>query len=332
MAKTTVLTGNALTKKLWEERLFRDNIKDSYFARFMGKDGDDNTLINVKTDLEKSKGDKITFGIRMRLAGAGVTSGQTLEGNEESLVTHDYSISLERYRHAVRDNGELDRQRPIYDMDMQSRNALVDWGSEKIDQLCMDALVDSPTKINYGDGNSTGTITTAGLITPALIMNMKIGAKTGWNRTQTPLRPIRHDGKLWYILLVHPDVMGDLKKDSTYAQARREALERSKQNPIFSDAYAIWDNVVIHEHENVPIVTDWGSGSNVPGAKNMFMGAQALCWAWGKRPSVVGKNFDYDEEHGFAWRITAKCGKPKFNSLDYGVAALYTARTKVSDA
>lgn len=330
MAKSVVLTGDALTKKLWEERLFRDTVKESYFSRFMG---DGKSLVYVKNDLEKSKGDKITFGIRMRLAGAGVTSGQTLEGNEESLVTHDYSLSLERYRHAVRDNGELDRQRPIYDMDSESRNALLDWGSEKIDQLCMDALVASPTKIIYGDGSSTATVTTSGKITPTLISQMKTGAKTGWNRGQTPLRPIRVDGKLWFILLVHPDVMYDLKLDSTYAQARREALDRGKaKNSIFTDAFAIWDNVVIHEHENVPIVTNWGSGSNVPGAKNMFMGAQALCWAWGKRPTIIGKNFDYDEEHGFAWRMTAKCGKPKFNSKDYGVAALYTARTQVSDA
>ena len=46
----------------------------------------------------------------------------------------------------------------------------------------------------------------------------------------------------------------------------------------------------------------------------------------------MGKNFEYDEEHGFAWRMTARCKKPKFDSKDYGVAALYTARTKVSDA
>jgi hypothetical protein len=46
-----------------------------------------NSIVHVKNDLTKSKGDRITYGIRMRLSGAGVTSGQTLEGNEESLVT-----------------------------------------------------------------------------------------------------------------------------------------------------------------------------------------------------------------------------------------------------
>jgi N4-gp56 family major capsid protein len=331
MAKTSVATDNALTQKLWDEQLFRDTKKESYFDRFMAKGP--NSIVQVKTALEKKKGDKITFGIRMRLSGAGQTEGGVLEGNEEKLTTYDHSITLGRYRHAVRDAGELDRQRPIYDMDDEARQALSDWGSEKIDQLAMDALVASPSKIFYGGtATSTATVTAAGLITPAIISKIRVWALTGGARSQTPLRPIKINGKKYFVLLVHPDVMYDLKQDSTFAQARREALERGKDNPIFSGSEAMWDNVVVHEHENVPIVTNWGSGSNVAGAKCSLMGAQSLVWAWGKRPKVVAKTFDYDEEHGFGWGMTSKVNKPVFNSLDYGSIAVYVARTQISDA
>lgn len=78
MSKTSFATSDALTKKVWQEKLFRDVEKASYFSRFMGSTAD--SLVQTETSLEKSKGDRVTFGIRMRLSSPGVTSGQVLEG------------------------------------------------------------------------------------------------------------------------------------------------------------------------------------------------------------------------------------------------------------
>jgi len=331
MATTAFSTNNALTKKVWEEKLFRDTVKMSYFSKFMGEGK--GKLVQVQNKLTKSKGDQVTFGIRMRLSGAGVEDNATLEGNEEALSTYDYSISLKRYRHAVRDDGELTRQRGVFSIDEESKDGLQEWGVEKIDALCFDAIQASPTKIFYGGtATSTATLTATDKLTPALISKSKTWANTGGNRAQTPLRPIMINGKKYFVLLVHPDVMYDLKQDSTFAQARREALERGKENPIFTGSEAIWDGVVIHEHENMDLATTWGSGSNVPGAKCSLMGSQSLVWAWGKRPEVKYKEFDYGEQHGYAWGMTARTGKPVFNSVDYGSLAVYVARTQISDA
>ncbi len=329
MAKTTVSTSDGLTQKIWEEELFRDFIKEAYFSKFMGKSS--NSMVHVKEDLVKRKGDDITFGIRMRLTGTGVISGQTLEGNEEKLTTYHTHVTLERYRNAVRDAGALDRQRPVYDMDQESRDAIKDWGSEKIDQLCFDAILSSPTKIFYGgDATSTSDIATDDLITPALISKVKTWALTGGARTYVPLRGIPFGGKKHLILLVHPDVIYDLSQDAQWSQAAREALPRGTDNPIFSGASYLWDDVIIHSHENISIVTTWGAGANVPGAKCVLMGAQALAWAWGERPSLVSEEFDYQEEHGFAWRVTCGVAKPVFNSKDYGSIGVYVARTNVA--
>jgi N4-gp56 family major capsid protein len=329
MAKTTFSTSNALTKKAWEEKLFRDTKKEAYFSRFMGMGSD--SVVQVKNEFLKNKGDLITFGIRMRLAGSGVTSGQTLEGNEESLVTYSHTVSLEQYRHAVRDNGALDRQRAMFSIDAESKDALKGWGGEKIDQLAFDAITASPTKIFYGgDATSTSDLDSADKITPGLISKVRVWCVGGGGRTQTPIRPVRIGGKSYFVMLVHPDVAYDLKLDSTYAQANREARERGSSNPLFTGALGIWDGVVIHEHENIPIVTNWGAGSDQPGAQNVFMGAQALVWAWGKKPSVVAKNFDYENEHGYAWGMICGTNKPKFNSKDYGSVAVYTYRTAIN--
>jgi len=99
--KTIFSTSNALTKKLWEERLFRDVEIESYFvSRFMSED--DNNVVQVQTDLTKEQGDQVTFGIVPNLTGDGVTSGQTVEGNEEGLLSYDYSVLLEQYFHRLR--------------------------------------------------------------------------------------------------------------------------------------------------------------------------------------------------------------------------------------
>ena len=140
------------------------------------------------------------------------------------------------------------------------------------------------------------------------------------------------DGKNYLVCVVHNDVSYDLEFDSTFLQARREAEVRGKENPIFSGAYMIWNGIVVHKHENCSISTTYGASSNVAGALCTMFGAQALCWAWGQRPDLVEEWFDFQEKQAFAWRMTAKVGKPVFNSLDYGSVAIYVARTQISDA
>jgi N4-gp56 family major capsid protein len=346
MAKTAFATNNALTKKAWEEQLFRDTKKESYFAKFMGSGSD--ALCQEKSHFTKDKGDAMTFGIRMRLAGAGVTSGQALEGNEEALTTYDYSVSLEEYAHAVRDRGPLDRQRAMFSIDEESQSALKDWGAEKIDDLAFKALIGTAaasysTRVFYATAagltsNATAATASAALtaadskLSPALIEYTRTWCLTGGNRGQTPLRPVRVDGKKYFVLLVHPDALFDLRMDPMWLQANREAQERGSGNPIFSGADSVWNGVIVHSHENVPIALTGGAGSNVPFARCALIGAQSLVWAWGKRPSVVAKTFDYDREHGYAWSMIAGTGKPRFNSRDYGSVGVYVSRTRISDA
>ena len=341
MAKTSIETSDALRKQAWEERLFRDTVKETYFDRFMGESAE--SLVQVKSQLEKDQGDKITFGLRMRLSGDGVTGTDILEGNEERLTWYDDSVTLELYRHAVRDRGALDRKRAMFSIDEESRMALKDWGVEKIDKLCFEALEASPTRVMYLDssGNPQTTTTAAtaksGLhatnskLTLDFLTFIKTWAKTGGNRTQTPLRPVKVDGKDYFVLLVHPDNLYDLKVLSEWKQAQREARERSETNPLFRNAEAVWNGVIVHEHENVTIATD-GGGASVAWSSCTFMGQQSLCWAWGQRQKVVQKKFDYDNENGHAWGIIAKTKKPTFNSKDYGCLGVYLSRTQVSDA
>ena len=341
MSKTIFSTSNALTKKLWDEDLFRDVQIESYFvSRFMSES--ENNLVQVQTDLTKNQGDQVTFGIVPNLSGDGVTSGQTLEGNEEGLNSYDYSILLEQYRHGTRTRGKLDVQRAMFSIPNVSREKLKIWGAEKIDKLLVAALLASPTKILYRDGvagvpsgtSSSATAKTAlraanSKITPNFISAIRVWAKTGGAAATWRIRPVKMDGQEYYVLLVNPAVMYDLRIDATFQQAMKDAMDRGKNNPLFKGATAVWDNVVIHETERIPLFSDGGAGAET-GAFGALMGAQALCWAWGERPETVQEEFDYKNEMGWAWEMIAKAGKPKFNSKDYGTVGVVFAATNIT--
>jgi N4-gp56 family major capsid protein len=362
MARSTMSTSDALRKQQWEEKLYRDTVKKSFFmgGRFTGGGRDSSStseIVNIKTNLEaKGKtrtrpGDKLTFGIRMRIdprTNPGVISGQKLKGKEVALTHYSFSVELERYRQAVSQGSPIDWQRSAYSIPEEARSALEDWGSEKLDLLAFDALGLSagssvnPSRIVYktsaGVTTATATAATAksaldateSKLTPEMVSWMYTHASTGGDRDFVPLRPVKVDGEDYLVLLTHPDALYDWANDPTVAQAHRDAMERGKSNPLFRGAKYIWNNVIIFGHENVEIRTDGGAGA-VAWCRGILMGAQALVWAWGERPSIVEDTEDYEEDHFVAWRITAKAKKPVFNSIDYGSLGFYVARTQVSD-
>lgn len=343
MSKTTFATDNALTKKIWDEQVFREAEKDSFFPKFHGKSAD--SLVHEKTQLEKSQGDKITFGLVKKLTGAGVSGTQVLENNEERLNTYDDSVTLEIYRHAIRDDGAMTRKRAMFSIDEEAKRAIKVWMSEKIDQLHFDALFASNTLTAYplSSGAVMTLDTTAAdaklaltasdsKLTPAFISQLKTGAKTGFGRRIEPLRPVKVKGKEYLLLLVHPDVAYDLKRNSEVMNAWQYAVERGYDNPLFKDADVMWDGVCVHTHENCTIAADAGAGGNVAWAKGALMGAQALIWAYGKRAWTVMEEFDYGNEHGYAVNLIAGCTKPTFNSQDYGSIGVYNARSNISGA
>lgn len=343
MGKTAFSTSNALTKKAYDEKLFRDAKKEQFFATMIGTSSD--SLIQEKTNLKKEKGDAITFGLRMRLTGTGVTSGTQLEGNEEALTLYNDQVTLEQYRHAVRDDGEMSRQRAMFDISEESENALKDWGSEKFEELCFAAAFASPSKFAYktSAGLVKGTVdaTVKAALTAAdskltgqFLIDLYTLASTGNAREFVPLRQVKVMGKKYYVLLTHPDGVRDLKADTQVYNAWKDARERGMGNPLFDAADVIYGGIIVMAHENCEIGSNAGAGNNVDYGRSVLLGAQSLMVAFGgkkgQRAPIVHKTFDYDNEEGYAWELIMGVKKPKFNGVDYGSIGVYNARTKIS--
>ena len=131
MATTDYGVNHPLAVKLWAKRLFREALKETFVSRFMGTSK--NSLVYVKDDLQKSAGDRIRYGLRMQLSGAGIQGDTTLEGNEEALTTYTDNIFIDQLRHAVRSGGEMSEQRVAFSVREEGMDGLRDWWADRID-------------------------------------------------------------------------------------------------------------------------------------------------------------------------------------------------------
>lgn len=320
--ETRFASGDALAAKLWSAKLYRETIKDIFFAKYTGVGAD--SIIEVKNDLVKKKGETITFGLRMRLTGDGVnTDNDDLEGNEEEMTFHDFDVTLEERGNAVKAKSKLDLQRPAFDLRTEFKAGLKDWLSEYIDRRTCTVLATSPTanrNIFGGDATSTADIEAADTLTTTLISKAKRAA-----RLATPkIRPIKVDGENHYLMLCHDYQTKALKAETAWQNAQREGNVRGNKNPLFSGALGMWDGVVIKEYERIPTYNTWGATANLTGARALLLGAQAGVHAYGQMPQWYEKLFQYNRIPGVAVDVVWKAAKTVFNSEDFGVIAVDT--------
>lgn len=126
-----------------------------------------------------------------------------------------------------------------------------------------------------------------------------------------------------YHMFVHPRQMADLKLDTDFLTAVRNAGTRGPSNPFFTGHNGLMvDGVMVHEFRHVP--TNLGSVSNVHGGSSisaaaaLFCGAQALAMADIGLPEVVEETFDYGNQHGISIGKIFGLRKPKYQSDHHG--------------
>lgn len=326
MASTKFESTDALTRQAWNAELVRELREDLYFDRFMGE-GSMN-IIQVFRELMRNKGDKITYGLVRKLTGPGVRGDSTLKGNEESVTYQDDSVTLDQLRNAALTDGRLTEQRVNFNIRADIRRNLANWLGEEIDQDIFTAFEASPTKTFFGgDATSTATIGSDDKIDPELISKVKAFAKS----TASPhVPPVRIGGVDYFVLVMHPHVAFDMKRDTEFRQTLRESMPRSADHPIFTGALGIWDGVVLHEHPKVGIATNFGAAADQPGATNSFLGRQAGVFAWGREPELVETDDDYGNKYLAASGAIFGFNKSTFASNDYAYISVTTFRTDIS--
>lgn len=359
MADTSFSTGDALTQKLWSRKLFREVLKTTDVGKFFGTDS--NSLIHIQENLKKAAGDRITLGLRMQLAGAGVSGDGTLEGNEEELVRFSDNIIVDQLRHAVRLNGRMTEQRVTYNLRDEGRVGLQDWWTDRIavsffNQVCsnlntsdirylgMQAVTTADAAHNFvaGTGFTSGANVMAGLSDTAsdkmqltLIDSLVAQAKTLTPQIRSVMVPKM--GNV-FVMFIHPFQTKDLRVTTgtgTWQDIQKAALAGGQLtgNPIFTGALGMYNNVVLHEDARIPLAADNGGTAIANTRAAVFCGAQAASLCIGQGYEMTGgsarmsweeETFDYGNRYGVAAGMIWGLKKAVFNSQDFGVIRLGT--------
>jgi len=335
---TLSATNAALRPELWRKQLFAD-VRDSlYMNRFIGTT--EQSMIQELEDLKAAAGSNISFGLGMKLSGAGKSGDDTLEGSEEAMVDYDEDVAIDQLRHAVRLTGNMDEKKSAYSMRTSAKNRLADWFAERIEQEIFDKLcgkasstfANTPTAAAASRSVFAGGQSAVGNVTSAMKMDTKVldKAKETAKLASPKVKPIRVGGKEYYLAFLHTYDVTALKQDPVYNQSVREAGIRGEDNPIFSGAVSNYNGIIIHEHEYVYRTND-GNGSAYI-ARNVLCGQQAGVIAWGQPVKWVEKSFDYGNSWGISCGAIFGVIKPLFNSIDYGVITMFTASAAASTA
>lgn len=336
MANTVASTG--LTPQQWDSDFFREYVRESRFRPYMGTG--ETSMIQVKEDLTKKRGDSITFALVNNLDGAGVTGTGTLEGNEEAMDSRSFRLFVDKIRNGVR-IPEMEEQRSAIDLRNAARAVLKTWISELTKNNIISAmgsingiaygtasegqkdawLVDNADRVLFGASKSNNASNdhsasllnidgTNDRLTPAAISLMKRIAKTATPR----IRPITVKGdEEWFVLFAGSLAFRDLANNSTMTQANRDALARGADNPLFTGGDLIWDGVIVKELEDIATVAGVGASSSDV-APVYLTGAQNLAIGWAKRTKSVTETFDYGDKFGTAIEEIRGIAKLTFGS------------------
>lgn len=362
MAQTTAAAG--LTPQQWDDKYFREYLGNNPFKPYMGKGS--SSIIQVKEDLTKKKGDSLTFALVNKLTGAANDGTTKLEGNEEALGSRSHKLTV-----ALRRNGvsitEFEDQISAIELRNAAKDQLMDWSMEQdtdrvIAQLYSkngvaygtaseaqkDAwLVDNADRVLFGaaKANNSGNDHSASLLnidavndkaTPDALSLMKRIALSA----DPKIRPIRMEGmnKRYFVVFAHPLAFRDLKDNATIRQAQREVTLTKQNNKLFQGGDLEWDGMIIHEVDDMTTLTGVGAaGIDVGGV--FLCGAQALGLGIASRWATRTKGeTDYGNEKGVAVRAIDGLDKMTFgsgaadtdNPKDHGVVTGYFAA--VADA
>jgi N4-gp56 family major capsid protein len=351
MSVTTYGVNDTLSNKLWAKKLNVEALKTTYFGKFMGE-GSSN-MIQVKTELEQSAGDKVTIGLRVQLTGDGVTEGQTLQGNEESLTTYSDSVVINELAHAVRvkNKNSIDAQRVPFNLRSEGKDGLADWFSNRFDTCMANHLAGNSlvTDMRYAGNNTitapssnrvyrpTGTDDATVNGDSTKTMNLQIiDALVERANTASPLiRPIMVGGEKKFLMFMHDYQVTDLRTSTATGQwldIQKSALAggMGSKSPIYTGALGEYNGVILHKWNRLPYGISNAGAYQTSTRRAVFCGAQAASVGFGKEFSKgshfkwIEELFDYERELGVSAQTVWGIKKSVFNSEDFGVIAATT--------
>lgn len=359
MSTTNFGTNDAKTQKKWSTDLAVDVRSKSYWeGRFIGTS--DNHIIQQKTELEGSEGDKISFDLCVEMRNQPTLGDERLEGKEESLRFYTDEVRIDQVRHGASAGGRMSRKRVAHNMRQLAKSRLGDYFARLRDELFFMYLsgsrgINEDFILPVGHPGIAGNAMTApdtdhlifgGAATSKATLvvgdTMKKNViEKGLNKAEmmqarnpdtANMVPVKNGSEDNYAVVMTPDQAYSLRNEDTtgWLEIQKAAASaEGRNNPIFKGGLGMIGGAVLHKHRSVIRFSDYGAGSNVAAARALLLGRQAAVVAYGTQG---GLRYDWSElekdhknEPVVATGFIGGVKKTTFNGKDFGVLAIDTA-------
>jgi len=365
MAQTFASTGTArtgLTPQYWDSEFFRDYVRASRYKRYMGTD--EASIIQLKEELTKRRGDTVAFALVNELTGNGVTGNTALKGNEERMNTRSMNLTVDVLRHAVAVD-DWDEQKSVIDLREAARVQLREWSMKQlrdgitlalggIDGVAFESATaaqrntwtaNNQDRVLFGSttSNYNATFATAvgGLSASEQCSPLALSLMKRMAQAASPkIKPVyvKEMDQEWFVCFVGSRCWRDLTEDNPTTNvltlANRDARVRGEDNPLFTGDSLVWDGMILREiPEIAPLATISGSGG-IRIEPVYLCGAQAVGIAWAQRTKSTTDVDDYGFLHGVGVQEIRKIDKLRFGTAagadtttpkDHGIATVFFA-------
>ena len=359
MSQTYAVTG--LTPQLWDDEFFRDYVRMSRYKRYMGTN--EAAIFQIKEELTKRRGDRVTLALVNELTGAGVTGNTTLKGNEERLNSRSDTLIVDVLRHAVAVD-DWDIQKSVIDLRNAARVQLREWAQKTLRDACTTALgqvanvafatatnaqrdtwqSDNRDRLVAGTtafgthatfASAISAVTAAAQLSPNILSLMKRIAQAASPKVKPVY--VKEMDQEWYVAFIGPRAWRDLTEDNPTTNAlmlaNRDARVRGVDNPLFTGDSLVWDGMILREiPEIAPVPAAIWSLSTIASIEPVYLcGAQAVGLAWAQRTKSTTDVDDYEFLHGVGVQEIRRVQKLRFgggttdrdNLKDHGIVTAF---------
>jgi len=363
MTATTLNWGDTRAQKKWSATLATQVNRNSYFnKKFVGKG--ENNIIEEKMDLASDAGDRVSFDLSVKLRQKPTFGDARVKGKEENLRFFSDEVVIDQMRHPVSAGGRMSRKRTIHDMRKIAKDRLAEYWTQYIDELYFiylsgargvnaefiedtaytgfaDNALQAPDASHIlfaGSATAKANLVAADVMTTNLIEKTATRAKMmrASDPDATDMMPVDVEGEKHFVTVMSPYQAHTMRtaSGSQWLDFQKAAAgAEGKKSPIFKGNMGMINNVVLHEHENVIRFNDYGSGTNLPAARALFLGRQAGVCAYGTpggmRYMWKEEMEDYDNEPTVVAGVILGVKKTRYNGRDFGVIALDTYAVNV---
>lgn len=324
MPTGVVARDSELVRKGWLQEGLITKASESIFAPFIGSTKE--SIVYLAKNGSASEGHTVVFDFKGNLAGRAVKGKEQAVGKGEQKRKFSDKLTVEKYRLVV-DNGDVFDAVDINDLSVSqhsdSRSGLADLYTRFKDQALIDAaqgnLGSAPTHII-----DLGTTFTVNQLTD-IMTTLKTGKGFDTGSKRRPPEPFKmENGKKMWIFAADADMIGILKKDSTYQTLVYNADVRGNNNAAIQGIVGKMGNLLIVEWDQFFGKTDagasWGlNASNIELAglrqfdsvnsawsgqpdfdpastlrsRGLIMGAGAIQYGMGKQPDYKMESYDF---------------------------------------